>query len=271
MLRNLVAAMMSFSLVVGASLANHTSPAWAENQKPEDKSPQVPKPDTPNPDTPKPDTPKPDTPKPDAPKPEDKSPQAPKPDAPKPDSPKPDTPKPEDKSPQAPKPEPSKPDDKKPDDKKPEAPKPEEKKPEEKKAEPERRPASKAARKESKIKPFDEIITSEAKSDSGLMTVHRLEDKIFYEIPTDVLGKDILWVTQIEKTGAGNGYGGSPVGDRVVRWEQRNDDILLRDVNYDIRADTKDPIKERGRVQLGRADHRRPASPGLRQGQGAGG
>ena len=49
-------------------------------------------------------------------------------------------------------------------------------------------------------------------------------------------------MTQIEKTGAGNGYGGSPVGDRVVRWELRNDDVLLRDVNYDIRAETKDPI-----------------------------
>ena len=54
----------------------------------------------------------------------------------------------------------------------------------------------------------------------------------------------MLWVTQIEKTGAGSGYGGSPVGDRVVRWEQRGDDILLRDVSFDIRADTKDPIKD---------------------------
>ena len=34
-----------------------------------------------------------------------------------------------------------------------------------------------------------------------------------------------------------------PVGDRVVRWQQRGDQILLRDVNYDIRADIDDPIK----------------------------
>jgi uncharacterized protein YebE (UPF0316 family) len=114
---------------------------------------------------------------------------------------------------------------------------PEAKKADEKKAE------RKAPTKVSKIKPYDEIITAEAKSLKGLFMVHRLDDKILYEIPVDSLGKDMLWVTQIEKTGTGSGYGGTSAGNRLVRWEQRNDDILLRDVKYDIRADTKDPIK----------------------------
>ncbi len=119
---------------------------------------------------------------------------------------------------------------------------PKEKKAEEKKVE-EKKAARKAGAKEAKVKPYDEIITAEAKSDPGLFLVHRLDEKVFYEIPVDALGKEMLWVTQIEKTGAGNGYGGSPLGDRVVRWEQRGDDVLLRDVQYDIRAETKDPIR----------------------------
>ncbi len=94
------------------------------------------------------------------------------------------------------------------------------------------------------IKPYDDVITNDAKSDAGLFMVHRLEDKIFYEIPTDLLGKPMLWVTQIERTQSGYGYGGSPVGDRVLRWEQRGEDILLRDVRFGIRADAKDPIKD---------------------------
>ena len=102
----------------------------------------------------------------------------------------------------------------------------------------------KAAAKESKIKPYDDIITPETKTLPGLFFVHRLEDRIMYEIPVAELGKEMLWVTQIEKTGAGAGYGGSPAGDRVVRWEQRGDDVLLRDVTFDIRAETKDPIKD---------------------------
>jgi hypothetical protein len=119
---------------------------------------------------------------------------------------------------------------------------PEDKKAEEKPAVEKKMPR-RPAPSNSKIKPFDEVITAEAKTDPGLFLVHRIEDKIFYEIPVDALGKEMLWVTQIEKTGTGSGYGGSPVGDRVVRWEQRGDDILLREVKYGIRADTKDPIK----------------------------
>ena len=94
------------------------------------------------------------------------------------------------------------------------------------------------------VRPYDDVITNDAKTDAGLFLVHRLEDKIFYEVPTDLLGKPMLWVTQIERTQSGYGYGGSPVGDRVVRWEQRGEDILLRDVRFGIRADAKDPIKD---------------------------
>jgi len=210
MLRSLLAALMSLTLLVGGSLANYPGPTWGDDNKPEAQ---------------KPDDKKPDDKKPDDKKPEDK---------------KPDDKKPEDK-----KPDDKKPDDKKPDDKKPEDKKPEDKKAEEKKAaDPAPRPTPKKAATPSKIKPYDEVVTAEAKSDPGLFMVHRIEERILYEIPTDTLGKDFLWVTQIEKTGTGSGYGGSPVGDRVVRWEQRNDDVLLRDVNYDIRADTKDPIHD---------------------------
>ena len=98
--------------------------------------------------------------------------------------------------------------------------------------------------KPEKIKPYDKVITKEAKTSAGLFLVHRIDDKVFFEIPTDELGKEMLWVTQLEQTQAGYSYGGEPVGDRVVRWEQRGDDILLRDVKYEIRADVSDPIKD---------------------------
>ena len=223
MFRSILAALMSLSLVVGAALANQAKLAQADDKQTEPQKPEDKKPEDKKPDTPKPDDKQPDTPKPDDKKPEDK--------------------KPEDKKPDDKKPEDKKPEDKKPEDKKPEDKKPEDKKPEATKSDSSSRGSTKkAAAKESKIKPFDEIITAEAKSDPGLIMVHRLDDKIFYELSADILGKELLWVTQIEKTGSGSGYGGSPVGDRVVRWELRNDDILLRDVNYEIRAETKDPI-----------------------------
>ena len=86
--------------------------------------------------------------------------------------------------------------------------------------------------------------------------------------PTE-LGKEMLWVTQIEQTQSGYGYGGSPVGDRVVRWEQRGDDILLRDVKYEHPRRRERPDQGRRRGQLGRGDHRGLPDQGVRQGQGA--
>lgn len=94
--------------------------------------------------------------------------------------------------------------------------------------------------KKDKIKPYDEVITDEAETASGLFKTHRLDEKLFYEIPNDKLGKDMLWVVQIEKTQSGFSYAGMPVRDRVVRWERRGDQVLLRDVKYTIRADTAD-------------------------------
>lgn len=106
-------------------------------------------------------------------------------------------------------------------------------------------PATPRPKPADKTKPYDKVVTPEAKTTSGLFLVHRLDDnKVLYEIPTSELGKEMLWVTQIAQTGTGFGQGGAPVGDRVVRWEQRGDDILLRDVNFQIRADVEDPIRD---------------------------
>ena len=95
-----------------------------------------------------------------------------------------------------------------------------------------------------KMKSYDAVITKEAKTSAGLFLVHRLDDKVFFEVPTEELGKEMLWVTQLEQTQAGHSFGGEPVGDRVVRWEQRGEDVLLRDVKYEIRAAVSDPIKD---------------------------
>lgn len=81
---------------------------------------------------------------------------------------------------------------------------------------------------EPEIRPYDRVITKEAKSDEGVFTVHRIKDRIYYEIPKERLGREFLWVSQIAKTTLGAGYGGQSAGNRVVKWERRGDRILLR-------------------------------------------
>ena len=95
---------------------------------------------------------------------------------------------------------------------------------------------------EPEIRPYERVVTKEAKSDDGIFTVHRIKDRVLYEIPKDKLGREFLWVSQIAKTTLGAGYGGQAAGNRVVKWERRGDRILLRAVSYDVVADPKAPI-----------------------------
>ena len=95
---------------------------------------------------------------------------------------------------------------------------------------------------EVEIRPYDRVITKDAKSDDGVFTVHRIKDRIYYEIPKAQLGREFLWVSQIARTTLGAGYGGQAAGNRVVRWERRGDRILLRAVSYDVVADSAAPI-----------------------------
>ena len=221
MIRSVVAAWLSLVLVVGMALTTPGGPALAQDKPEPQKSPEEPK---------KPDEPKKDEPKKDEPKKEE-----PKKDEPKKDEPKKDEPKKE---------EPKKDEPKKEEPKKPETP------PRTPSEAPRtltegRGPVRRPGPANAKVKPYDEIITPETKSDNGLFMVHRLEDRIMYEIYPDLLGKEMLWVTQIEKTGNGAGYGGTiRWGTGSIRWELRNEDVLLRDVRYDIRAETKDPIHD---------------------------
>lgn len=92
------------------------------------------------------------------------------------------------------------------------------------------------------IKPYDRVITKEAKSDEGIFTVHAVKEKIYYEIPKSELNKEFLWVSQIAKTTLGVGYGGQAAGNRVVRWERKGNRILLRSIVYDVVADSKLPV-----------------------------
>jgi hypothetical protein len=92
--------------------------------------------------------------------------------------------------------------------------------------------------------PYDRVITAEAKTDDGIFKVHRIGDRLFFEIPKAQLDKDFLWVTQIKRTTTGAGWGGQAGGNRVIRWSPRGDRVLLLDINYSNIADPSAPISQ---------------------------
>ncbi|MAZ73075.1 MAG: zinc-dependent metalloprotease [Flavobacteriaceae bacterium] len=98
------------------------------------------------------------------------------------------------------------------------------------------------------IKPYNKIITKEAVSDSGLFVVHKVEDKFFYEIPTRLYKKDMLWVSRIAQipTGLGGGYvnAGSKTNEQVVHWERFQEKLLLKVKSYTNIADSTKAISK---------------------------
>jgi hypothetical protein len=86
------------------------------------------------------------------------------------------------------------------------------------------------------------VVTSRATTRDGMFKTHRIGSRLLFEIPRAEMGKDLLLVTQIARNTLGEGYGGEPVGNRVVRWERRGDRVLLRSVSYNLAADTALPI-----------------------------
>jgi len=92
------------------------------------------------------------------------------------------------------------------------------------------------------IKPYGEVVTAQAKTDSGLFIIHRLDEKLYFEIPDSVLSRDILLVSRMARTHADLGYGGQKVNSQVIRWQKQEKKILLRVVTFESTASPEDPI-----------------------------
>ncbi|QXD15471.1 zinc-dependent metalloprotease [Rhodocaloribacter litoris] len=103
-------------------------------------------------------------------------------------------------------------------------------------------PAQARQEQQKKGKSYRDVITEEARSDEGLFTVHRIEEKLYYEIPDSLLERELLLVTRYARTENNIGYGGMKANTQVVRWQKQGKKILLRVVSYENVADENEPI-----------------------------
>ena len=94
------------------------------------------------------------------------------------------------------------------------------------------------------IQPYSKVITKDAKTDKGLFSVHKVDDKHFYEIPDSLFNREMLMVTRIAKTATGIGFGGGKINTQVLRWEKKDKKVLLRVVSYGNFAADSLPIHE---------------------------
>ncbi len=102
------------------------------------------------------------------------------------------------------------------------------------------KPASKS---ENGIKPYSEVI-EDAESDEGLFDVHKIENDYYYEIADSLLGREMLLVSRIAETQDNLGYGGEKLNTQVVRWQKKDDKVLLRHVSFENVASDSLPVYE---------------------------
>ncbi|MEO9209474.1 MAG: zinc-dependent metalloprotease [Ginsengibacter sp.] len=103
-------------------------------------------------------------------------------------------------------------------------------------------------KKTSEPKPYGDVITSKAITDAGFLTVHKVDDKYFIEIPDSMLNRDILVVNRISKAAADNrtgffGYGGDQIGKNVIQFEKGpSNKLFLKSIS--MQEFSKDSTKD---------------------------
>ncbi len=95
-------------------------------------------------------------------------------------------------------------------------------------------------------KPYKEVITEKAISHPGLFTVHKVEDKWYFEIPDSIFGRDILVSTRYDKTSPGGNYGGEQVNQETIRWEKGPSHTVFLNVLtiVNVATDSSQPIAQ---------------------------
>jgi hypothetical protein len=95
-------------------------------------------------------------------------------------------------------------------------------------------------------RPYNRVVTPDAVTKRGLFIVHRIGDRLMFEIPPKELGKDQLLIGRYTRAAAadpaapgGGGFGahaGDQFTDRTLRWDRVGNRVILRGPEYAITA-----------------------------------
>jgi hypothetical protein len=96
----------------------------------------------------------------------------------------------------------------------------------------------------SKMRPYNEVITSKAVSKAGLFTVSKVDEKYYFEIPDSLLKREFLFTTRLVKVPTGSPmFGGELVNNIIVKFEKAGDDKLYLRVMTNVAvADSSNAI-----------------------------
>ncbi len=100
-------------------------------------------------------------------------------------------------------------------------------------------------------RPYNRVITSEARTRRGMFAAHRVGDRLYFEIPAKELNRDMLIVGRYARAAAANpnqpgggfgAFGGDQFTEATLRWERQGNRVILRSPSFDITADTANSV-----------------------------
>jgi len=81
-------------------------------------------------------------------------------------------------------------------------------------------------------KPYDKVVTAEAKSQDGLFKIHTLKNKLYFEIPKAMLEQQLLMVATATAVPAGSDHIGREINEDVVRFTLKGNKVLFQSVSH---------------------------------------
>jgi hypothetical protein len=85
---------------------------------------------------------------------------------------------------------------------------------------------------EAEPKPYEKVITAEAKTQGGLLKVHQIKSKFYLEIPKGQLGKELLFVATATQVPVGADHAGRTVEEEVIRFVLKDNKVYLQAVSH---------------------------------------
>jgi hypothetical protein len=93
------------------------------------------------------------------------------------------------------------------------------------------------------VQDYRAVVPSTAETASGLFDVHRVDERLLFEIPDSLLGRDMAVMSRYARTQDGLAEGGARMApNMVVRWERRGDRVFLRAVSHATTAEEGSPL-----------------------------
>jgi hypothetical protein len=91
-------------------------------------------------------------------------------------------------------------------------------------------------------KPYDKVITTDAKTQAGLFKIHQVKGRLYFEIPKELLDQQLLMVATASQVPAGADHAGRAVNQQVVRFVLKDNKVHFQTVSHAYFSDPSRPI-----------------------------